>query len=57
MNLASRLDRLSLERVAIAATTLAYGIEYFRGVREDAGSLKSALEELVSYTKRRSPEA
>ena len=57
MNLASRLDRLSLERVAIAATTLAYGIEYFRGVREDAGSLKSALGELISYTKQRSLEA
>jgi len=57
MRLATRLDKLSLSRFALAATTLAYGIEYFRGVREDAGSLPSALRRLAGYTKQRSTEA
>jgi hypothetical protein len=37
------VDRMGLERLAIAGATLAYGIEYFRGVRTEAGSLGKAL--------------
>ena len=36
----------AFERVAIAGATLTYGLEYFRGVREEAGSLRNALKEL-----------
>jgi GT2 family glycosyltransferase len=37
------------ERAAIAGATLTYGIEYFRGVREEAGSLLRALEDLGNH--------
>ena len=39
----------AFERVAIAGATLTYGLEYFRGVREEAGSLGNALKELGSH--------
>ncbi|MDP2275811.1 MAG: glycosyltransferase [Archangium sp.] len=37
-------------RVAIAGATLSYGLEYFRGVREEAGSLSNALKDLGSHS-------
>ena len=37
------VDRLGLERLGIAGATLAYGIEYFRGVRAEAGSARATL--------------
>ena len=43
MGLAEGLARLRLERAAIAGTTLAYGMCYFTGVREAAGSWRVAL--------------
>jgi GT2 family glycosyltransferase len=33
------IDRLGLESLALNATTLVFGMEYFRGVREEEGSL------------------
>ncbi|MFO0590945.1 MAG: glycosyltransferase [Polyangiaceae bacterium] len=38
MGLASALDKLGLERPALAGTMLAYGMEYYRGVRTESGS-------------------
>jgi len=46
---ASVLDRLRLERPSLQAATLAYALEYFRGVREAAGSREKALEEWVGF--------
>lgn len=51
---AEQLDRrreLSpvLGKVAIAGCTLSYGLEYFRGVGEEAGSLRGAAKGLASY--------
>lgn len=40
----------AFERVAIAGATLTYGLEYFRGVREEAGSLGNALRDLGSHS-------
>ncbi len=40
----------AFERAAIAGATLSYGLEYFRGVREEAGSLRQALQDLGSHT-------
>lgn len=40
-------------RAAIAGATLTYGLEYFRGVREEAGSLPKALLDLGSHGWRR----
>jgi serine acetyltransferase/GT2 family glycosyltransferase len=43
-------DRVGIERVALAGTTLAYGIEYARGMREEAGTLASAAAGWADYT-------
>jgi GT2 family glycosyltransferase len=40
----------AFERVAIAGATLTYGLEYFRGVRDEAGSLTRALVGLGEHT-------
>ena len=53
MTVAQRLDDAGFERPAIVATTLAYGIEYFRGVRENAGSLGAAVQGIRSYRRKR----
>ncbi len=45
-------DGLGLARPAISATTLAYAVEYFCGVREAAGSAGASLEELVRFVGR-----
>jgi serine acetyltransferase/GT2 family glycosyltransferase len=52
MHAATGLDRLGLERPALAATMLAYGMEYFRGVRADAGSARACLRDLRRYRER-----
>lgn len=41
------------ERVAIAGATLSYGLEYFRGVRTEAGSAVKALSELGAHAWKR----
>jgi glycosyltransferase involved in cell wall biosynthesis len=43
----------ALERVAIAGATLSYGLEYFRGVRDEAGSARKALGDLGRHALRR----
>jgi glycosyltransferase involved in cell wall biosynthesis len=47
------LDERGLEQAALKGTTLVYGIEYFRGMREQAGSLLGAARGLVAYTRNR----
>ena len=47
------LDGRGLERAALRGTTLVYGIEYFRGMREHAGSLVGAVRGLAAYTRKR----
>ena len=44
------LDRAGLERAAIAGVSVAYSLEYFRGVREAAGA--RTFEELEQFTRR-----
>ncbi len=46
-------DGLGLEGLAIKGTTLGYGLQYFRGVREDAGSLKQTAVEMAAYWHKR----
>jgi glycosyltransferase involved in cell wall biosynthesis len=53
MALCDWLDEKGLERAALKGTTLVYGIEYFRGMREEAGSLLGAARGLVAYTRKR----
>jgi serine acetyltransferase/GT2 family glycosyltransferase len=45
-------DRLGLQRPAQTATTLAYAVNYFGGVREEAGSTLEALQELMVFAGR-----
>jgi serine acetyltransferase/GT2 family glycosyltransferase len=56
MGLAETLDRLGLERPALAGTMLAYGMEYYRGVRSEAGSARACARDLRQYRARRRAE-
>jgi serine acetyltransferase/glycosyltransferase involved in cell wall biosynthesis len=46
-------DRVGLERLALAGTTLCYGIAYFRGVRTEAGSLRAAARGFAHHLRQR----
>ncbi len=47
--IAAGLDALGLERPAISAMTLAYGMEYYRGVRTEAGSAAVCWRDLQTF--------
>lgn len=47
------LDDRGLEAIAIRGTTLVYGLEYFIGMREEAGSLGRSMSDLAHYVKQR----
>jgi len=42
-------DKLGLERLAVAGATLVYGIQFYRGVREESGSLGGVLAEYRAF--------
>ena len=46
---ASVLDKVGLEPVAIAGATLVYGIQYYRGVREETGGVRQAAKEYREF--------
>jgi hypothetical protein len=50
---AQRTRLPALERVAIAGATLSYGLDYFRGVREEAGSLGRAALGFLRHARTR----
>jgi hypothetical protein len=45
-------DTLGLDRAAMAAMTLVYGIQYFQGVREENGTLRAAIDDYRAYRRR-----
>ncbi len=49
LSLAELADRFGLERLALQGTTLVYGIQYFRGVRQETGSLGTAYREYAAF--------
>lgn len=53
MGAAMKAESLGAERAAIAGATLSFGLDYFRGVREEAGSLSQAASDLLAYLKKR----
>jgi GT2 family glycosyltransferase len=53
IRLAMTLDAAGAERVAMAGATLCYGLQYFRGIRHEAGSLGVVLRDLGAYMKKR----
>jgi serine acetyltransferase/glycosyltransferase involved in cell wall biosynthesis len=44
--LATRLDRPPRDRVAVTLTAVCYALQYFRGLRDEAGSLRATVREL-----------
>ncbi|MBI5547372.1 MAG: glycosyltransferase [Deltaproteobacteria bacterium] len=46
------LASLGLEKAALAGTNLVFGLDYFRGLREDAGSLRTSLAEIAAFAAR-----
>lgn len=52
LRLSQWLDRAGLERAALRGTTLAFGLEYARGMREESGSLGRAFVDWLDYADR-----
>jgi GT2 family glycosyltransferase len=50
---AALVDRRGLRALAYAGVTVAYMIEYFRGIRDALPSLRSALSEVWAYRRRK----
>ncbi len=42
-------DKLGLEKLAVAGATLVYGIQFYRGVREESGSLAGVFAEYRAF--------
>ena len=53
MRAAEWLDRSGHAGIAIRGTTLVYGLEYFRGVRSEAGSIGEAARALLAHARHR----
>jgi len=49
MSLSLWLDERGQEGLALKGTTLVYGLEYFRGIRQESGSVGNALSGLLAY--------
>jgi|HubBroStandDraft_1064217.scaffolds.fasta_scaffold47287_1 GT2 family glycosyltransferase len=49
---AERVDALGFERVAMKATGLVFGMEYFRGMRDEAGSLRAMAAGCVNFLRK-----
>jgi glycosyltransferase involved in cell wall biosynthesis len=57
MQIAHLLDHLHARRAAIAATTVVYGIQYFRGVRHHEGSVNNAIADYRRYRRAKGTES
>jgi glycosyltransferase involved in cell wall biosynthesis len=53
MRAAFAIEHIGAERFALIVTTVVYGIEYFRGVRHEAGSLGQAMADYRRYRRLR----
>jgi GT2 family glycosyltransferase len=53
MRVAERVDRFNMEQAALAGATLAYGIQYYKGVRDEAGSFRAIWKQ---WTKKSTAE-
>jgi glycosyltransferase involved in cell wall biosynthesis len=49
IRVAMGVDKIGLQRLGIAGTTLVFGMEYFRGLREECGSLGTAIRDYRAY--------
>ncbi len=55
IRVAMGFDKAGFEKLGVAGTTLVFGMEYFRGLREECGSLRTALSEYRAYRKKAAP--
>ena len=53
IRVAEAIDRLGLERLAISGVTLAYGLQYYRGVRSEHRSLLAAARGFGAFFRKR----
>jgi hypothetical protein len=49
MRAALAADGIGLEKLALRGAGVVFGMEYFRGVREESGSLGNAIESLSKF--------
>lgn len=56
MSTSELLDAFGFEAMALKGTTLAYGLQYFSGVRVEAGSLRGALAGWQHYLAKATPK-
>jgi serine acetyltransferase len=52
---ATLLDRAGRERAALRGATLAFGLDYARGMREESGALRNAIADWLDYVERAGP--
>ncbi len=57
MRAAKALDALGFERSALRACTFVFGLEYFRGVRAECGTLGATMRRAAAYAKSRRASA
>jgi GT2 family glycosyltransferase len=50
------VDRLGLERLAMRGVGLVFGLDYFRGMRDEAGSIAESLRGCAAYVEKASPQ-
>jgi GT2 family glycosyltransferase len=53
IRVAEAIDRFGLERLAISGVTLAYGLQYYRGVRSEHPSIVSAARSFARFLRKR----
>ena len=51
LHTASAFDKVGLEPVALAGTTFVYGLQYYRGVRQETGSARDVAREYAEFKK------
>jgi|GEM_PF-388165 len=56
MYLSLAVDRIGMQRLALRGTGLAFGMEYFRGIRSECGSLRRAVGSCFDYLARAAAE-
>jgi len=52
IRIAIGFDKAGFEKLGIAGTTLVFGMEYFRGLRKECGSLSTALSDYRAYRRK-----
>jgi len=52
IQIAIGFDKAGFEKIGVAGTTLVFGMEYFRGLREECGSLGTAISDYRAYRKK-----